>query len=249
MKNKFIINIGILALISAELLAITGKHTTISAKSSPSDNQEICIFCHTPHAGNNDIGGPVPLWNKITNSLQFQMYGATTGGVAGRTIAGTLTDVQPTDQTLACLSCHDGISAMNSVINAPGSGLTGTGVPQANGGVFIGSDSATVMPNTQVMAIGGRMEVIDWVNQVVTLSDGALQNDHPLSIPYIPGRASLKELDAPLFNFFGAEVVGDLVRNGKVHCTSCHDPHGTGNDLYLRNKNIGSALCLGCHDK
>lgn len=241
MKNIFVI-----LMLSTGVFAglIDGTpHGNILSTRGFGDNGEICVFCHTPHAANKDIGGPVPLWNKPTSTLTFNMYGASTAGVAGSTLAGTATDEQPTDQSLACLSCHDGVSAMNSVINAPGAGNS------PNGTGLIGESSPSSMPNSQFKAIGAP-KAIGWDGyNTIYGTDGALENDHPISIVYTPGRGSLKEVDAELINFFGATKISDLLRDGKVQCVSCHDPHGTGNARYLRNNNYGSTLCLGCHDK
>ncbi len=177
------------------------------------DNGEVCVYCHTPHAANKDMTG-APLWNKPLPTTTFAMYGTT--------IAGTTTDPSPSMVSMACLSCHDGVSAINSVVNAPGTGL-GTGT--------IGTDRVL----SGVAAIGA----------------DDLTNDHPISIEYIPGRASLVPVDTALTGGgWGAyTTVGDLLRGGKVECGSCHDPHVTTHGTFLRNTNTGSALCLTCHAK
>ncbi|QOY52096.1 cytochrome c3 family protein [Candidatus Sulfurimonas baltica] len=159
------------------------------------------------------------------------MYGASAAGVAGVTMAVTATNAQPTDATLACLGCHDGISAMNSVINAPGSGAGGSNTT----GILIGGtlQLPRSMGNLDTNSIGGQ---------------GLLTDDHPMSIVYTPGKANLKALNSGLTDFVGATQISELLRGGKVHCVSCHDPH-TARSRYLRNENTNSALCLGCHNK
>ena len=238
MKNKFILSIGALALLSSNLLALYGPHKGLAASSAATDNDEVCVYCHTPHAANNAFDGPVPLWNKPTTQVTFYMYGASDPGVAGRTIAGTMTDAQPTDQSLACLSCHDGVSAMDSVINAPGSGrYNPAGTP-------IGGYAPGVVANmvtAEERAVGFR--------SATSGSFGDMRNDHPISIQYIEGRASLKPKNTPLTNWLGASTINDVLRNGKVQCSSCHDPHDNTNQLYKRASNAGSALCLSCHNK
>ncbi len=251
MRKIVLRNVGLAVLLSSSLFAniLDTPHGDIVSSSDGSDNGEICVYCHTPHAANNDEAGPVPLWNKPVSKITFQMYGATTGGVAGETIAGTATDAQPSDQSLACLGCHDGVSAMNSVINAPGSGRM-----NAVDGILIGQSTPAQMPHDQTKAIGSTNAVGFENGNIVYGEYGSLDNDHPLSIPYIAGRASLKDITTPLVNFFGATRIEQLLREGgdgvlKVQCVSCHDPHGTGNPRLLRTANIGSSLCLGCHDK
>ena len=46
-----------------------------------------------------------------------------------------------------------------------------------------------------------------------------------------------------------AETVGDLLRDEKIVCISCHLPHHNNGTGYLRTSMRGSALCLGCHKK
>jgi len=242
MNHHIIKSLGAVVLLSTGLYAITGKHSTIATSGAGGDNGEICVYCHTPHGANADFGG-APLWNKPTTSTVFKMYGATDTGVAGTTIAGTTTDIQPTDSSMACLSCHDGVSAMNSVVNAPGSGS-----PRQ----YIGSNDNSPTPirgaNDPTTAIGGSFSS----NGLYPVPTGShtLADDHPISIQYFENRASLRAKNFQLTDFFGATTINDLLRNGKVQCVSCHDPHGTGNDLYLRSSNAnGSKLCMGCHAK
>ncbi len=192
------------------------------------DNDEICVYCHTPHASNINYGAP--LWNKPMITTSFTMYGATSSGIAGETLAGTPTDPAPTGATLACLSCHDGISAMNSVVNAPGSGGYNPN------GTYIGNTNANPkdMPNAEEIAIG---------------LYGDLTNDHPVSITYVEGVAGLKPKNTPITGWNNATTINDLLRDGKVQCVSCHDPHDPTYGRYLRYSNSGSQLCKTCHDK
>jgi len=80
---------------------------------------EICVYCHTPHGANTSSGVGMPLWNRtITAGLTYTPYSTpTTLGFAGEQ---TVTDPGPA--SLTCLSCHDGVTAIDSIINMPGSG-------------------------------------------------------------------------------------------------------------------------------
>ena len=193
------------------------------------DNDEVCVYCHTPHSSNQGYDF-VPLWNKPLTTTQFTMYGATAPGTPGQTLAGTQTDPAPTGPSMACLSCHDGVSAMNSVVNAPGSG------GYSSDGVYIGNNNRLpkTMPAVEIIAVG---------------LGGDLTNDHPISIPYIEGRAGLKPLNTPVTGWNNADTIADLLRDGKVQCVSCHDPHDPQWGRFLRHTNTGSQLCLTCHDK
>ncbi len=98
------------------------SHSTLGAGSVSQHNaarnnyQEVCVYCHTPHGANQTIAAP--LWNrtiKVTNYQTYDELGTTT-----LTQAVTST---PGPASLTCLSCHDGQTAIDSIINMPGSGM------------------------------------------------------------------------------------------------------------------------------
>ncbi len=228
MKAKLNRGIGVLIFLTSGLFAtMVGTQHDLSTGFG-GDNDEICVYCHTPHAAN--AAYDAPLWNKPMTSTTFTMYGATTQGVAGQTIAGTSTDSSPTGSSLACLSCHDGVSAMNSVVNAPGSGGF------SSSGTYIGNASnlPKTMPASEIIAVG---------------LNGDLTNDHPVSITYVEGVAGLKPKNTAITGWNNASTINDLLRGGKVQCVSCHDPHDPTFGRYLRHRNTSSELCKTCHDK
>ncbi|BCB96005.1 cytochrome c [Dissulfurispira thermophila] len=198
-------------------LSSTGPGTVKA--SAGQQNDEICVYCHTPHFANTGFTG-APLWNKATPAGSYTMYGTT--------IAGTTPDATPNGITKACLSCHDGVSAINSIVNEAGSGKSGP----AN--VAFGTTAAGT---AFTMPAGA-------TNLGTSLAD-----DHPVSITYTAGKASLNPTTTTLTGWTGASTIADLLRNGKVECSSCHDPHTSATSLFLRVSNSGSALCLGCHGK
>lgn len=190
----------------------------------PEMNLEVCSFCHTPHGGNTGVSGGV-LWNKgAPLQTSFTMYGST--------IAGTETSLSPESSSMMCLSCHDGVSGINSIVNLPGSG----GYVPA--GQYIKSEGP--IPLTGYFAVG---------------LGGDLSDDHPLSIVYRGEEsnppAGLKPSSTMLTDWSGANTIADLLREGRVECASCHNPHLSSDaDAFLRTgDNQGSKLCLGCHDR
>ena len=206
---------------------------------SASDNGETCVYCHTPHAANTAFIG-APLWNKNDATVKvYTMYGATVGGTAAA--------AAPSNPSLACLSCHDGVSAIDSIVNAAGSGMnsvTGT------------NDIVTALTTRYGGNIGGTPNVVTADTSV------NLANDHPISITYDPTKASLRPT-ATLLNttgaldaWVGATDIASLLRSGQIECSSCHDPHNGGKTQgvdtevnFLRHSNVNSNLCVGCHDK
>ncbi len=77
---------------------------------------EVCVYCHTPHGANQTIAAP--LWNRTIKATNYQTYDEL--GTTSLTQAVTST---PGYASLTCLSCHDGQTAIDSVINMPGSGM------------------------------------------------------------------------------------------------------------------------------
>ncbi|MBI4668291.1 MAG: cytochrome c3 family protein [Elusimicrobia bacterium] len=78
-----------------------------------------------------------------------------------------------------------------------------------------------------------------------------LSNDHPVSFVYDSAMAaSAKTLKDPAAasSGLGGTISQDMLRDGKLQCVSCHNPHNPGNGKFLVKSNAGSALCLTCHN-
>jgi hypothetical protein len=255
---------------------------------------EICVFCHAPHHG----GTNAPLWNKGVPT-GFTSYGTT---LAGTTVGA------PGGATLACLSCHDGVSTFDTLINAPGKGNGGSNNKIATdmGWVFkmpilgatalqldhFGDPNCGICHNSASKAGPVRMNI-----------GTDLRDDHPVSVTYTAGKGSLRPTSDDIATIdltsglattnanisqnrwaVGGAIVGpgeatiaDLLRGGKVECSSCHDPHfsnkswdevestfvtpgsvaycgsgeGCSDGLFLRRVggNTGSGVCRTCHNK
>ncbi len=191
---------------------------------------QVCVFCHTPH--NAAIGQP--LWNRATPTSTFNMYTSASLTSVARAVNA------PGGESLMCLSCHDGVSALNVVHNMP----TGTGTP---------AGSLTIAGSNLVPMISG----------LPTTIGKDLTNDHPISFSYAAAQA---ETPTKLNDINTAKLKGIRFSgpNGDmIECSSCHDPHvAYGNDShgnsiggdpslrpFLRVTNNGSQLCFACHNK
>ncbi|MCR4286704.1 MAG: hypothetical protein NUW09_01690, partial [Deltaproteobacteria bacterium] len=272
---------------------------------------EICVFCHTPHHANKGgTNGLAPLWNKGTAApTSFTAYGSTLGN----------TSILNTDiggATLACLSCHDGVTTFDNIVNAPGK----DGVIAGGSNLNWGFD----MPGTPLPPLGwtqidhffttgglncGTCHITEDRSQNVTrlIIGTDLSNDHPVSVAYNSDRASLRATDTVINSidltselassavsysngnlaqnrwavkgFISASArISDVLRNGRVECSSCHDPHfdnlswdevestwadglrtswcndvgedcSDGNFLRRIGGNTGSGVCRTCHNK
>jgi len=125
---------------------------------------EVCVFCHTPHGGDNSASAP--LWNRVLSNgaTTYTRYSAlgTSSFDASEAPVGSV--------TIACLSCHDGTQALDSVINAPGSGQYNPAGARIGGGAMTGGDIDTA---TGALAAG-----------IVQNLGTDLSNDHPVSMQY-----------------------------------------------------------------
>ncbi len=223
---------------------------------------QVCVFCHTPHHANTTAN---PLWNRSTaQSVNYTAYGTTIAGT-------TVNNADLGGATLACLSCHDGATTFDSLVNAPGKGGVVPGGDTTKQWSFqmpsygfqnvsfdhFGNDTA---PNVICNGCHGSFPGFATADTVQSLSLGFdLTNDHPVSVPYSAStKASLRptstiigniNLSAGLNTGLGGETaafltnnlsqnrwavsgfisstatIGDLLRNNKVECSSCHDPH------------------------
>ena len=112
---------------SAHNLSVTGGGSINSAE------EQICVFCHTPHGGDVD---QTPLWNRSIENPSYQPY----DGTSLQASVG-----QPSADSKLCLSCHDGTIAIGAVLNIGGQGDTismsgaGPGGTMPSGGTLIGT--------------------------------------------------------------------------------------------------------------
>jgi predicted CXXCH cytochrome family protein len=161
---------------------------------------EICIFCHTPHSSLPSS----PLWNKEDPGYSYILYHSSTiEAVPG----------QPDGASILCLSCHDGTTALGSVLSRTGD--------------INFSDGITIFP--------------PGTSNIST----DLGDDHPISFDYTTGLAAADgQLKDP-----SAIVLPVALHNGRMQCTSCHDPHRNLTSDFLLLTNQYSELCFSCHNR
>lgn len=206
---------------------------------------ETCIFCHTPHNAivQDSSGNRLPLWNKSIsrNEAGYTLYSSVT-------LNASLG--QPAGISLLCMSCHDGVTAINSFINY------GRFNPVNMSGGFdqIGDVFNPTFPNFPGSNIGGAADGVYNYGPYggagsVNINTKRLDDDHPVSFVF---DAALVAADGGL----QLPPTGDAIRlyNGKIECSSCHNPHeeglvATGDFPFLRKSNVESAICTTCHLK
>jgi len=248
---------------------------TGGAQLSPSirfETEQVCVFCHTPHnanvgvrqdtywengtgfvnANNVNANKPYMLWNRDIGSA------ATTSVELYKSATMTPSAVEQVwPLSLMCLSCHDGVSAINVLHNNPGDWPFAGPIDPEFGQTETRIGDIPFIPAN----IGDR-----WPSGDTGVTD--LSNDHPVSIDYNAARLA----DAGLNIENPAGYVGDpkvrlfpkpgeLNRSIKVavECVTCHDVHNEGSPNavgpyaykypFLSVTSAGSYLCLQCHNK
>ncbi len=206
------------------------------------ETSEICIFCHTPHHTNT---GQSPIWNRGSSGTSFTAYGGTVGG---STITAVLAP------SLACLSCHDGVTTFDNIVNSPGKGLTGT---QGSWSFTVGGvDYITAFSGSGVtdyaLQHSGRLDIGGGGPNAINAGSG-LSDDHPVGVAYAGGsKASLRNINTVLSTI---DLAGDLaasatdglgfdVNTNLWSIAGFISDTATINDL-LRGGNVE---CGSCHD-
>lgn len=209
----------------------------------------VCVFCHTPHGGN--LTGP--LWNRsLPSASSFTHYNSAT---LSSTLQGLSVGRDIGDESLLCMSCHDGSVAVPHLLNDPN---------------FLNGAAITINGNAdqEIVASLGNGGARIGATQASPAGVGDLSDDHPISFSYQDVydeyqsgtragelhsvAAALTGIDGEGVRFFGP--------TSRVECSSCHDPHVSydqfatppGDEAYrpfLIRPNSGSKLCLTCHNK
>ncbi|MFQ5773636.1 MAG: cytochrome c3 family protein [Kiloniellaceae bacterium] len=203
--------VGLIGMSGVRAGTIVNSEHDLSTRTTTTD--EVCVFCHTPHNTADPATLPVPLWNRQSSTTTFTMYSSPTLDMVIAT--------QPQGVSAACLSCHDGVTAFDALVNNPGITLPdtmGTG-PEAVGA---GGDLTNDHPVS------------------ITYSVGTGPGQDPGFNAAVAGKVN----GLPLFRAPGGTGDGD-----QVECATCHNVHDPDFDPFLRISNAASALCTSCHIK
>lgn len=209
------------------------------------DEDEICVFCHAPHGGS--LTGP--LWNRNNPASAWTHYSSPTlssymqGLAIGRAVS---------NESLLCMSCHDGSISVNHLINPPNDRVAPILTTFNNN------------PNTEIIDIFGSVGARIGGSPGNTAGTGDLSDDHPISFSYDsvlasaeyqPAGSKFGELrDVATASAYAGEGVRFYGAGNRVECSSCHDPHvdylaDNQYSPFLIMPNSGSNLCLACHNK
>jgi predicted CXXCH cytochrome family protein len=237
---------------------------------NPANNQ-ICIYCHTPHkAQSTNL-----LWNHTATLATSWNWGVDLDGAAlSATFTGTPLPATLKSGSKRCLGCHDGSVAIGDVSNA--SNGVGAIIPGLANLSF--SDAAGHLndPGKQLSTVTGTV--------------GTMGGNHPISIPYA-GQLGYNGISSSVpATWMGGAIGGyyDIAtgvactsttgvctsapatdgRNGAainlipnvvgattnvgVECSTCHEPHNKYAPFSFFTRvdfANASGLCRSCHNK
>lgn len=230
---------------SAQTISIVASPHDLSASSGgavrASVEDEICIFCHTPHNA-SPIGA---LWNRSLSPQSYQVYSSR---------ALDASPGQPTGSSKLCLSCHDGTIALGLVLSKPTPISMSSGMTTLTGPGNLGTDLRDDHPISFVF------------DSSLSSRDGHLRA--PSSLPSAVKLDTNHELQCTTChdahnNAFGnflvmhntaselcisCHNVGTTNITGHSNCTSCHQSHTAPSGPYLLKQVTASRTCLACHN-
>jgi len=188
---------------------------------------EICRVCHVPH----DHGKAT---QRYTNGLLWNHgISSATYTMYDSTWSDTLDNAQsaqPDGTAKLCLGCHDGTVALDTFDKY--AGTAGNEIQSIDSGISAGFQVSSFMDGTNI----------------------DLRGTHPLSITY--DETVDTGLNPKTTAMGTSGTIDDVLDNGKVQCSSCHDVHDSAGEavagthlLRVSTKTPASGLCLTCHKK
>lgn len=166
--------------------------------------------------------------------------------------------IKATTESEICIFCHISHHARvdHPLWNRADPGLTytlyGSSTTMANIGQPDGSSILCLSCHDGTIALGSILSQstpITMAGGVTTMPAGVsnltkdISDDHPFSFPY---DASLAAANGQLAN--PNSLTGPVkLENGKLQCTSCHDPHENVTTAFLVATTQSSNLCITCH--
>jgi len=231
---------------SAQIQSIVDSPHNLSA-TGPGDvraatEQEVCIFCHTPHNAS-----PIqPLWNRNLPVSAYTIYSSN---------ALDARPGQPTGASKMCLSCHDGTIALGSVVSRdeiiqmalgittlpPGSSNLGTDLSDDHP-ISFRFDSSLVAKDPHLVPPSQLPDSVrlDANQELQCTSCHEPHNNVYGSFMVMPNN------DAALCR--SCHTISHTSVRTHEDCRSCHQTHTAPSGPYLLRQNRISNTCTTCHD-
>lgn len=177
----------------------------------------VCAGCHTPHAAADQTNGP--LWNRTQAAQAYTFYSSATFDMS-------LPALNLGPQSIACLTCHNGVGS--ALVNFPGPGGSGNPV------TLVGD--------------GNTIDVTDFSDIGTDLT-----NDHPVGFEFDQTEDTNFETAAAItaggLVLYGANDKFECATCHDVHNKAVYPDQGVvgGQVYFLRISNTNSAMCTLCH--
>ncbi len=197
---------------------------------------QICVFCHTPHAAAPES----TLWSRPDpKKLTFPLYGDVSGAplvikddatASANSQYGPSYGVYPNGASRLCMSCHDGITAI---------------------GLLRDNSTIAMLPSAK---LDGDGSFNDSISAVIDLDTA-----HPISFVYNETVKDNIESVRGLTTYEVPIAADDVPLDGlnRMQCTTCHDPHddtrldGLGLPFWRHNTGTTASsynqVCDACH--
>jgi predicted CXXCH cytochrome family protein len=226
---------------------------------------QICVFCHTPH----NAAPAAPLWNRNNPGGVYTPYSSSTS---------LARPGQPSGASLLCLSCHDGTTALGSVLNrSTAIGMTSATLPAGNSdlGTDLSDDHPISFAYTSALAaargeladpatLTGKVK-LDPGGQMQCTSCHDAHDDSNGKFLVLPTRGAILCLSCHTKNYWGAsdhnlsaKTWNGAGTNPWPHsggatvaangCESCHRSHTAGGKKWLQNYAVEENNCYTCHN-
>jgi len=209
--KRILFVLSIIVIVSAISMAqsVVGSHHDLSTggmiTDKSTDQDQVCIFCHTPHQKGMTTD---PLWNHTLSSQ------ASYGVYASSTLNATPTDIGGgSSVSNLCMSCHDGTVAVNNLGN--GTATMGSGHElDANGKLVSDANLGTDLSNDHPINFT--------YDAALAAADGGLKDPSTLTgVKLFSGTVQCASCHNP-----HDETYEDFLRtsnSGSALCLKCHN--------------------------
>jgi hypothetical protein len=217
---------------------------------------DVCINCHSTHAGRNDA--PL-IWARALPSTTFQTYDSASlsTGVRIGDISKPATLTDPAWGSMLCMSCHDNTNLSNETVTIDGVSTALPGTPGDVPGTAANVDDADfyvvrnvgTIPSPNASGAPGN----------TTFSTTMLKSDHPVNVKYDstlnPLLDSTTNAKTDGIKFYAIAAGGDSIQHEFNYTVARTPAAGTGPGTDWGNRTFfirarlskGQDLCLACH--
>ncbi len=252
-------------------ISVTKHNLSISGPGpiKSSTEQEMCVFCHTPHRARTDTG---LLWNRGDSAVNNYTTYESSSMLA--------TPEQPSGASKLCLSCHDGTIALGAVLSRDQEIEFAGGVRfLPDGDSLIGSDlsddhpvsflydenlantngelhSPSILTNQVKLDASGRLQCTachdphdntlgNFLTQSLSYSNLCLTCHDPTDWSGSSHANSLNTWDGVGTDPWPHTEFNTVAENA---CLNCHLPHNAGADENLLRFPFEEDNCITCHN-